>query len=152
TTHAPVPLQPPPDHEVRSLCASGAAASVTLPTVNAAVQLLPHAMPEGVDVTVPVPVPARTTVSAAVPTPLNAAAAPPSESDAALAPTACGANATATWHEAPTSSVVGQSFAVTRKLVGSLPTSIGVTASAGAVPWFETASCTSALCVPSATA
>jgi hypothetical protein len=63
TTHVDVPLQAP-DHPVNVEPDEGAAVSViTVPLLNAALQVVPQLIPVGLLVTDPVPVPARVTVS-----------------------------------------------------------------------------------------
>src|SRR6266702_4757610 len=47
TTQAPVPLQPPPDHDVRSLCGPGVAVKVTVSTDRLAAQVAPQLIPAG---------------------------------------------------------------------------------------------------------
>jgi hypothetical protein len=65
TVHAPVPLHPPPLQPLNVEPASAAAARViVVPALKGAVQVAPHVMPAGVEVTVPLPVPALLTVSA----------------------------------------------------------------------------------------
>ncbi len=60
----PVPPQPPPLQPVKTLFASGVAVRVTLlPEANRALQVAPQVIPAGLEVTVPVPVPALVTVS-----------------------------------------------------------------------------------------
>lgn len=66
TTHAPVPLHAP-DQPVNDDEASAAAVSVTaVPKLYGSEQSAPQVMPAGVDVTLPLPVPARTTLSVLV--------------------------------------------------------------------------------------
>jgi hypothetical protein len=66
SVHAPAPAHPPPDHPVRTDVESGAGTSViTVPPSNAAAHVAPHAIPDGVEVTVPLPDPAFITVSVA---------------------------------------------------------------------------------------
>jgi hypothetical protein len=63
-THAPVPEQAPL-HPANVEPLAGVAVSVTLvPLEKLAVHAVPHVMPEGLEVTVPLPVPARVTSSA----------------------------------------------------------------------------------------
>lgn len=65
TTHAPVPLQPPPLQPPKVEPLEATAVSVTVePASKLALQLEPHPMPAGEDVTVPEPAPARETMSA----------------------------------------------------------------------------------------
>jgi hypothetical protein len=72
TVQVPVPEQPPPLQPVNVEPAEGVAVSVTeVPLVNDAEHVVPHAMPAGLLVIVPVPVPAGETVRVElVPTPL----------------------------------------------------------------------------------
>jgi hypothetical protein len=57
-----VPLHAPPDHPAKALAAPGASVNVTLvPGANVPVHALPQLIPAGLDVTVPVPVPASNT-------------------------------------------------------------------------------------------
>jgi hypothetical protein len=57
-----VPLHAAPDHPAKALAAPGAAVNVTLvPGANVALHVLPQLIPAGLDVTVPVPVPASNT-------------------------------------------------------------------------------------------
>jgi len=64
TVHAPLPLHAP-DHPLNVDPVTAAAVRVTdVPAPNDALQVVPQLMPEGLLVTVPVPVPARVTVSA----------------------------------------------------------------------------------------
>jgi len=62
----PVPEQPPPDQPANSDPPEGVAVSVTvpLPLGNSAEHVAPQVMPVGADATVPVPPPARVTVTA----------------------------------------------------------------------------------------
>jgi len=63
TTHWPVPEHPPPDHPWNVNPGPGFAESVTGdPSLKLALQVDPQLMPEGADVTVPVPGPALVTV------------------------------------------------------------------------------------------
>ena len=63
TLHVPVPLQVPP-HPEKVMPESGVAVKVTCVLLaNVAVQVDPQLMPDGLLVTVPVPVPAKVTVS-----------------------------------------------------------------------------------------
>ena len=65
TVQLPVPLQPPPLQPVNVEPVDGTAPSViVLPALNGAVQVAPQAMPAGVEVTVPAPLPALLTDSA----------------------------------------------------------------------------------------
>src|SRR5207245_2717860 len=67
TVQAAVPEQPPPLQPLKIDPESGVAVSVTaVPLVMFVVQFVPHAMPAGVLVTVPLPVPALVTVRAEV--------------------------------------------------------------------------------------
>ena len=62
TVHVPVPLHPPPDQPVKVEVASGVAARVTnVPLLYEEEQVEPQVMPDGLLVTVPVPVPAFVT-------------------------------------------------------------------------------------------
>jgi hypothetical protein len=72
TVQLPVPEQPPPLQPANVDPAAGVALSVTAaPLVNDAEHVVPHEMPAGLLVTVPVPVPAGETVSVElVPTPV----------------------------------------------------------------------------------
>ena len=64
TTHEPVPVHPPPAQPANVDDDAGDAVSVTcVPDTYSSVQSVPHVMPAGADVTVPVPVPASTTVN-----------------------------------------------------------------------------------------
>ena len=64
TVQAPVPEQPPPLQPVKMEPAAGVAVNVTaVPLVKFVAQLVPQAIPAGVLVTVPLPVPAFVTVS-----------------------------------------------------------------------------------------
>lgn len=68
TVHVPVPLQPARLQPLKVDPAAGVAVRVTeAPAVNAAAQVGPQLIPAGDEVTVPVPVPARTTARAWVP-------------------------------------------------------------------------------------
>lgn len=61
-THEPVPLHAP-DQPAKVIPVVGVAVSVTtVPVVNVALHIAPQSMPLGLLLTVPVPVPARTTV------------------------------------------------------------------------------------------
>ena len=63
TTHAPVPLHPPPLQPVNNDAPVAAAVRLTeLPAVKLARQVAPQLIPAGVLVTVPVPAPAGITV------------------------------------------------------------------------------------------
>jgi hypothetical protein len=63
TTHVDVPLQAP-DHPVNVEPAAGAAVSVTtVPLLNPALHVVPQLIPDGLLVTIPVPVPAKVTAS-----------------------------------------------------------------------------------------
>ena len=65
TVQAPAPEHPPPLQPLKIDPESGVAVSVTaVPLVKFVVQFAPHAMPEGVLVTVPLPVPTLVTVRA----------------------------------------------------------------------------------------
>ena len=65
TVHAPVPEQPPPDQPANTEPAAGVAVrTIELPDGNVAEHVVPHEMPAGALVTLPLPSPARTTVSA----------------------------------------------------------------------------------------
>ena len=67
TVQAPAPEHPPPLQPLKIDPESGVAVSVTaVPLVKFVVQFVPHAMPAGVLVTVPLPVPALVTVRANV--------------------------------------------------------------------------------------
>ncbi len=67
TTHDPVPVQPPPLQPLKIEPAAGVAVSVTaVPLVKLTEQVAPQVMPDGLLVTVPVPVPALERVSAKV--------------------------------------------------------------------------------------
>src|SRR6266567_7609513 len=67
TVQAPAPEQPPPLQPPKIDPESGMAVSVTaVPLVKFVVQFAPHAIPAGVLVTVPLPVPALVTVRANV--------------------------------------------------------------------------------------
>jgi hypothetical protein len=69
TEHVPVPEQPPPDHPAKVDPAAGAAVNVTtVPSVKLAEHVDPQLIPEGLEVTVPLPVPARVTDSASIAT------------------------------------------------------------------------------------
>ncbi len=58
TTHAPVPEQPPPDQPVNAEPLTAAADNATIsPELKNAEQVAPHAIPAGLLVTVPAPVP-----------------------------------------------------------------------------------------------
>jgi hypothetical protein len=64
TLQVPVPEQPPPLQPVKVEPAAGVAVKVTtVPLANAAEHVVPHEIPAGLLVTVPVPVPALLTVS-----------------------------------------------------------------------------------------
>src|SRR5574341_415716 len=64
TVQEPVPEQPPPLQPVKVEPAAGAAVKVTaVPLGNAAEQVVPHEMPAGALVTVPLPAPVLLTVS-----------------------------------------------------------------------------------------
>ena len=64
TVQEPVPEQPPPLQPVKVEPAAGAAVKVTaVPLGNVPEQVVPHEMPAGALVTVPLPVPALLTVS-----------------------------------------------------------------------------------------
>ena len=64
TTHVPVPVHPLPDHPRNVEPTAGAAVSVTVvPEAYASVQSVPHVIPAGADVTLPVPTPASAAVS-----------------------------------------------------------------------------------------
>jgi hypothetical protein len=64
TAHAPAPEQPAPLHPTKVEPAAGEAVSVTtVPAVKELPQVLPQEIPAGLEVTVPVPVPAKLTVS-----------------------------------------------------------------------------------------
>jgi hypothetical protein len=66
TLHAAVPLQPPPFHPENVEPEAAAAVRVTLvPATTVSVQSLPHVIPVGVLLTVPVPVPLRMMASVA---------------------------------------------------------------------------------------
>jgi hypothetical protein len=57
TTQSPVPAHPPPDQPEKEEPAAGEALSVTVvPCTNEALHVVPQSMPEGEDVTVPLPV------------------------------------------------------------------------------------------------
>ena len=61
--HAPVPEHPPPDHPLNFDTDVAVAARVTnVPFVTDAVQVVPQSMPEGVEITVPLPVPLSLTL------------------------------------------------------------------------------------------
>jgi hypothetical protein len=65
TEHVPVPEQPPPDHPVKVEPATGDAVNVTtVPLLKLAEHVAPQLIPAGLEVTVPLPVPAGVTVSA----------------------------------------------------------------------------------------
>src|SRR5438093_10969559 len=65
TVHEPVPVQPPPLQPLKVDPAAGVAVSVTaVPLGQLAAELVPHVIPAGVLVTIPLPVPAFVTVSA----------------------------------------------------------------------------------------
>jgi hypothetical protein len=58
------PLHPPPDHPVKVEFGAGVSVSTTwLPALKPAVQVFPQLIPEGLLVTVPCPVPLRTTLN-----------------------------------------------------------------------------------------
>ena len=81
TVHVPVPVHPPPDQPANVELALGVAVRVTdVPALYGSVQSVPHVMPAGDELTVPVPVPVSATVSAKVCT-VNCA-----DADAALDP------------------------------------------------------------------
>jgi hypothetical protein len=62
-THLPVPEHPPPDQPANVEFPSGVTLSVTIePASYPFVQVVPHVMPEGDEVTVPEPVPLLFTV------------------------------------------------------------------------------------------
>jgi hypothetical protein len=62
--HAAVPLQPPPDQPTNVEPVAGTAVSVVMsPALKVFWQVVPHAMPAGLEVTVPVPLPPRATNS-----------------------------------------------------------------------------------------
>src|SRR6266700_7579318 len=64
TVQVPLPEQPPPDQPTREEPAAAVAVSVTeVPCLKACVQVEPQLMPAGVEVTVPVPLPALVNVS-----------------------------------------------------------------------------------------
>jgi hypothetical protein len=64
TVQVPVPVQPPPLQPANVEPAVGAADSVTpVPTAYGSLQSAPHAMPAGLELTVPAPVPALAIVS-----------------------------------------------------------------------------------------
>jgi len=59
TAHVPVPVQPPPLQPLKVEPVAGVAVNVTaVPLAKAAEQVVPHEMPVGALVTVPVPGPA----------------------------------------------------------------------------------------------
>src|SRR6267142_1996575 len=65
TVQVPVPVQPPPLQPVKAEPAAGVAVSVTaVPLANEAEHVVPHEIPAGVLVMVPLPVPVLLTVSA----------------------------------------------------------------------------------------
>ena len=65
TAHVPVPVQPPPLQPLKVEPAAGAAVKVTMvPLVKEDEQVVPHEMPAGELVTVPLPAPDLVTVSA----------------------------------------------------------------------------------------
>jgi len=65
TVHVPVPEQPPPDQPPRTEPAAGVAVrTMEPPDGKVAEQVVPHVMPAGALVTLPLPRPARTTVTA----------------------------------------------------------------------------------------
>ena len=65
TRQAPVPVQPPPDQPVNTDPASAVAVNVTaVPSLTVTVHVAPQSMPAGLDVTEPVPAPARCTDNA----------------------------------------------------------------------------------------
>ncbi len=73
TAQESVPPQPPPLHPAKVEPVAGVAVSVTsVPLAKVAEQVVPQLMPAGLLVTVPLPVPARTTASETPPT-LNVA-------------------------------------------------------------------------------
>jgi hypothetical protein len=60
TEQAPVPVHPAPLHPAKVEPAAGEAESVTtVSAVNELPQVPPHEIPDGLEMTVPVPVPAR---------------------------------------------------------------------------------------------
>jgi hypothetical protein len=64
TVHVPVPEHPPPDQPLNIEPDAGDAVNVTaVPLANSAEQVEPQLIPEGLEVTVPLPVPAGTTIS-----------------------------------------------------------------------------------------
>lgn len=64
TTQDPVPEQPPPLQPLKSESLLALALNVTIvPVLKEALQVAPHEMPAGAEVTVPEPVPAFTTAS-----------------------------------------------------------------------------------------
>ena len=67
TTHVPVPEHPPPDHPLKVEPDAAVAVRVTVePAVTEAVQIEPQLMPDGDEVTVPLPVPFLLTVKLCV--------------------------------------------------------------------------------------
>jgi hypothetical protein len=65
TEHVPVPEQPPPDHPAKLDPDAGDAVNVTtVPLLKVAEHVAPQLIPEGLEVTVPLPAPAGVTVSA----------------------------------------------------------------------------------------
>src|SRR5256885_87220 len=61
TLHAPVPLHAPDQPANVDPVAALAVSNTTVPWVKLAEQVVPHEMPAGLDVTVPLPEPARVT-------------------------------------------------------------------------------------------
>jgi len=119
-----VPLQPPPDHDVKSLSGSAEAVSVIGDDANVAEQVTPHEMPATSELTLPVPVPAFVTLNVAVPVPVSALEAPPpgdalTVREADFAPTEAGAKRTPTVQLAPAPSGVVQPFDEIAKLAVS---------------------------------
>src|SRR5678809_1241530 len=58
TSQEPLPVQPAPDQAMKSLFGSAAAVSVIVACAKLTMQVEPHEMPSGLEVTRPVPVPA----------------------------------------------------------------------------------------------